>query len=79
MLRAASLLAVNGSSPCAVTPRTHPVTLEPVGRSEGDPACCPTGRWCRGRELNPHPPDFQSAALPAELPLHVPGLMYVIG
>ena len=47
--------------------------------SEGDPACCPTGRWCRGRELNPHPPDFQSAALPAELPLHVPGLMYVIG
>ena len=58
MLRAASLLAVNGSSPCAVTPRTHPVTLEPVGRSEGGPGLLSNRPVVQGAGVEPAPAGF---------------------
>ena len=75
MVRPPGKLPINGPGPCAVEPRTHPVTPEPWDVSEGDPASPwkKKGRWCRGMDSNHLPPGHQAAAHPYELPLHMPG------
>ena len=41
----------------------YDVTDKPPGAIEGE-------KWCRGRGLNPRPPDYESGALPTTPPRH---------